>query len=117
MERGTPYLHQRRQRSALLSPSFFIVGNKSSLFDPLQLEFPQGLVCETSSPKRRSTVQKHYLAMALRLRPSSAMSGCPKVSVLEAGHCIRLFPFWPLDNVELDFVTFFERFEPPRLNR
>jgi hypothetical protein len=37
--------------------------------------------------------------------------------MLEAGHCIRLFPFWPLDNVELDFVTFFERFVPARLNR
>ena len=27
------------------------------------------------------------------------------VSVLEAGHCIRLLAFLPLDNVELDFVT------------
>ena len=35
------------------------------------------------------------------------MSGCPVVSVLESGHCIRLFSFLPLDNVELDFVTFF----------
>ena len=40
------------------------------------------------------------------------MSGCV-VIVLEAGHSIRLLAFLPLDNVELDFVTFFERFEPP----
>jgi hypothetical protein len=45
------------------------------------------------------------------------MSGCPVVSVLEASHCIRLLAFLPLDNVELDFVTFFERFVPVRLNR
>jgi hypothetical protein len=45
------------------------------------------------------------------------MSGCPVVSVLEAGHAIRLLAFSPLDNVELDFVTFFKRFIPVRLNR
>jgi hypothetical protein len=45
------------------------------------------------------------------------MSGCPVVSVLEASHCTRLLTFLPLDNVELDFVTFFERFIPVRLNR
>jgi hypothetical protein len=45
------------------------------------------------------------------------MSGCPVVSVLEASHCIRLLAFLPLDNVELDFVTFVERFIPVRLNR
>src|ERR1019366_9642462 len=47
------------------------------------------------------------------------MSGCPVVRVFEAGHCIRLFEvaFLPLDNVELDFVTFFYRFVPVRLNR
>jgi hypothetical protein len=45
------------------------------------------------------------------------MSGCPVVSVLEAGHCFRLWAFWPFDNVELDFVTFFELFVPVRLNR
>jgi hypothetical protein len=45
------------------------------------------------------------------------MSGCPVASVLEADHCIRLLAFLPLDNVELDFVTFFERFVPVRLNR
>ena len=45
------------------------------------------------------------------------MSGCPVVSVLEAGHGIRLLAFLPLDNVELDFVTFVERFIPVRLNR
>jgi len=45
------------------------------------------------------------------------MSGCPVVSVLEAGHCISLLAFLPVDNVELDCVTFFERFVPVRLNR
>lgn len=45
------------------------------------------------------------------------MSGCPMVSVLEADHCICLLAFLPFDNVELDFVTFFERFVPVRLNR
>jgi hypothetical protein len=52
-----------------------------------------------------------------RIGLPGTMSGCPVVSVLEAGHCIRLFSFLPLDNVELDFITFFERFEPVRLNR
>jgi hypothetical protein len=45
------------------------------------------------------------------------MSDCFVVSVLEAGHCIRLLAFLPLDNFELNFVTFFERFVPARLNR
>ncbi len=45
------------------------------------------------------------------------MSGCLVVSVIDAGHCIRLLAFLPLDNVELNFVTFFERFVPVRLNR
>jgi len=45
------------------------------------------------------------------------MSGYPVVSVLQAGHCIRLLAFLPLDNVELDFVAFFERFVPVRFNR
>jgi hypothetical protein len=45
------------------------------------------------------------------------MSASPVVGVLEAGHCICLWAFLTLDNVELDFVTFFERFVPTRLNR
>jgi hypothetical protein len=45
------------------------------------------------------------------------MSGSPVVTVLEAGHGIRLWTFLPLDNVELDFVTFFECSVPVRLNR
>ena len=45
------------------------------------------------------------------------ISGSRLVSVLEAGHSFRLWSFLPLDNVELDFVTFFERFVPGRLNR
>jgi hypothetical protein len=52
-----------------------------------------------------------------RIGLPGTMSGCPVVSVLEAGHCIRLLAFSPLDNVELDFVTFFERFVPVRVNR
>ncbi len=51
------------------------------------------------------------------LSPPCEVSGCPVVSVLEAGHCIRLLAFLPLDNVELDFVTFLERFVPVRFNR
>ena len=54
---------------------------------------------------------------ALYIGLPGTMSGCPVVSVLEAGHCIRLLAFSPLDNVELDFVTFFERFVPVRVNR
>ena len=50
-------------------------------------------------------------------RTFGTMSGRPVVSVLEAGHCIRLLAFLPVDNVELDCVTFFERFVPVRLNR
>ena len=44
-------------------------------------------------------------------------SGGRVVTVLETGHCIRLWAFLPVDDVELDFVTFFERFVPLRLNR
>jgi hypothetical protein len=56
--------------------------------------------------------------MTVTLIPGT-MSGCPVISVLEASHCTRLFEvaFLPLDNVELDFVTFFDRFVPVRLNR
>jgi hypothetical protein len=54
--------------------------------------------------------------MTVTLIPGT-MSGCPVVSVLEASHCTRLLTFLPLDNVELDFVTFFDRFVPVRLNR
>ena len=54
--------------------------------------------------------------MTVTLIPGT-MSGCPVVSVLEASHCTRLLTFLPLDNVELDFVTLFERFVPVRLNR
>jgi hypothetical protein len=39
------------------------------------------------------------------------------IGVLEECHCTRLLTFLPLDNVELDFVTFFDRFVPVRLNR
>lgn len=39
------------------------------------------------------------------------------VIVFEAGNCIRLWALLPRDDVELDFVTLFERFVPGRLNR
>jgi hypothetical protein len=44
------------------------------------------------------------------------MSGCPVVSVLDAGHCIRLRAFLSFDDVELDLIAFFECFVPIHLD-
>src|ERR1017187_9522065 len=86
---------------------------------------PAGIRCWRVQQSRKSAQSESQGAQGFRRfnsnsnerNKASALSGHSVIGLLEECHCIRLRAVLSFDYVELDFVTFFERFVPVRLNR